>query len=174
MKKQNRLVIFVKNLILYAAGLYAIYLILSLVWGVLNIQSCKGEVLSENATCEEIVESHVKNCKYVILKWKMVDYEKELRKCKRWEEKNKENNLTDIVSFDCRSIEFTEDNLKEFVDEANIDLEISEKLVDLFNSKPLCIDYCTQQLEYSKDYPDEWFAENDLRKTCRDLGIELP
>ena len=52
--------------------------------------------------------------------------------------------------------------------------EFDEKMINQINEEtPYCRDFCIQQLEYSTKY-DDWFAEEDLRKTCADLGIPLP
>jgi len=67
-------------------GLFTLYLILSLGWGVLNMQTCSYNI-PKNATCEQIAENNAKNCEYVILKWKKVNYNKELHQCKEWEER---------------------------------------------------------------------------------------
>ncbi len=34
-----------------------------------------------------MAKNNVDNCKYVILKWKKVDYSQELKKCQEWERK---------------------------------------------------------------------------------------
>lgn len=68
------------------SGLFVFYLIASSIWGFLNMQTCSSN-LPENATCEQIVENNANNCKYVIFKWKKVDYNKELQQCQEWERK---------------------------------------------------------------------------------------
>lgn len=50
------------------------------------MQICTSN-LPKNATCEQIAENNASSCKYVILRWKKVDYNKELRQCKEWEQK---------------------------------------------------------------------------------------
>lgn len=67
-------------------GLFVFYLILSSAWSILNTQQCTG-LAEKNATCEQIAENNSKSCKYVILRWKKVDYDKELQQCKEWEQK---------------------------------------------------------------------------------------
>lgn len=52
------------------------------------MQLCSYD-LPENSTCEQIAENNAKNCKYIILRWKKVDYNKELKECKEWEQKQK-------------------------------------------------------------------------------------
>lgn len=70
-------------------GLILLYLFVSLGWSILNAQTCTYE-LPKNPTCEQIAKNDADNCKYVILRWKKVDYNKELQKCKLWElNKNK-------------------------------------------------------------------------------------
>ncbi len=53
------------------------------------MQSCTSD-LPENPTCEQIAENNANNCKYVILRWKKVDYNKELQECKEWEQEQQE------------------------------------------------------------------------------------
>ncbi|OGY37808.1 MAG: hypothetical protein A3E36_02335 [Candidatus Andersenbacteria bacterium RIFCSPHIGHO2_12_FULL_45_11b] len=79
----------IRNTFLLAVGAFALYLIGSLTWGVLNTQSCSSD-LPENPTCEQIAENNAQNCKYVILRWKKVDYETELRECRAWEQEQNE------------------------------------------------------------------------------------
>ncbi len=79
----------IKDIIGFLLGLFALYLIISFGWSILNMQSCTSD-LPENPTCEQIAENDANNCKYVILRWKKVDYNKELRECKEWEQKQQE------------------------------------------------------------------------------------
>ncbi len=67
-------------------GLFVVYLITSFIWSVLNIQTCSYD-LPKNPTCEQMAENNAKNCKYVIFRWKEVDYDKELKECKEWEQR---------------------------------------------------------------------------------------
>ena len=67
-------------------GLITLYLLISFAWSLLNVQTCSYN-LPKNATCEQIAENNANNCKYVVLKWKKVDYDKELQQCKEWEQK---------------------------------------------------------------------------------------
>lgn len=67
-------------------AIFAFYLITSIFWSVLNIQLCTSD-LPKNPNCEQIAENNSKNCRYIILKWKKVDYSKELEKCREWERK---------------------------------------------------------------------------------------
>lgn len=76
----------IKNIVGIGIGLFILYLIAGFVWGVLNMQSCTSN-LPKNPTCEQIAENNANNCKYVILKWKKVDYDKELKECREWEQK---------------------------------------------------------------------------------------
>lgn len=46
------------------------------------MQSCTSN-LPENPTCEQIAKNSVDNCKYIILKWKKINYSDELQKCKK-------------------------------------------------------------------------------------------
>ena len=77
------------NIIGFLLGLFALYLIISFGWSILNMQSCTSD-LPKNPTCEQIAENNANNCKYVILRWKKVDYNKELQECKEWEQKQQE------------------------------------------------------------------------------------
>jgi len=70
----------------FGIGFFVLYLIAGFAWGVLNTQSCTSD-LPENPTCEQIAENNANNCKYVILKRKKVDYDKELKECREWEQK---------------------------------------------------------------------------------------
>lgn len=76
----------IKSIIGVLIGLFVLYLIISFGWSVLNMQSCSYN-LPENPTCEQIAENNANNRKYVILRWKKVDYNKELKECKEWESK---------------------------------------------------------------------------------------
>ena len=78
----------IKNIILILLGLAVFYLIIEFAWSVLNMRSC-AYYLPQNPTCEQIAENSANNCKYTILRWKKVDYNKELEKCKKWEDKQK-------------------------------------------------------------------------------------
>lgn len=72
----------IKSIIGILLGLFVLYLIVSFGWRALNMQLCSYN-LPKNATCEQIAENNANNCKYVILRWKKVDYNKELQQCKR-------------------------------------------------------------------------------------------
>lgn len=85
----------------------------------------------------------------------------------------RQSNLVDSSSLDCRMRKFTIEYLQSVANKGNIDYEINQKYVDKLNSVPLCIDFCKEQLDYSKKY-DDWFAKDDLRETCKRLGIILP
>lgn len=76
----------IKNIIGIGLGVFVLYLITGLGWGVLNMQSCTSD-LPKNPTCEQVAENNANNCRYVILKWKKVDYDKELKACREWEQK---------------------------------------------------------------------------------------
>lgn len=73
-----------KKLIAAVLFILVLYLVIEFSWSILNTQTCIG-LASKNATCEQIASYNTKNCKYVFLKWKKVDYNKELQKCKDWE-----------------------------------------------------------------------------------------
>lgn len=75
-----------KNVIFILLGLLLFYFIASSTWSFLNMQICTSN-LPKNATCEQIAENNANSCKYVILRWKKVDYNKELQQCKEWAEK---------------------------------------------------------------------------------------
>ena len=74
------------SIISVIVGLFVLYLIGGFVWGILNMQSCSSD-LPKNPTCEQIAKNNAENCEYVILKWKKVDYDKELKECREWEQK---------------------------------------------------------------------------------------
>jgi len=75
-----------KTAFLFVLGVVSIYLIGSFVWSILNTQVCTG--LGEKGdSCEEIARKGSENCRYVILRWKRVSYEHELKKCLDWEQK---------------------------------------------------------------------------------------
>lgn len=73
-----------KKLIAAVLFILVLYLVIEFSWSILNTQSCSG-LSSKNATCEDIARNNFKNCKYVFLSWKKIDYNKELQQCKRWE-----------------------------------------------------------------------------------------
>lgn len=79
----------------------------------------------------------------------------------------------DAPPIDCRMKDFTVEYLQGVSDGGNIDYEITQEYVDELNRVPHCKDFCKQQLEYSKKYND-WFAKDDLRETCKSVGIMLP
>jgi len=89
-------------------------------------------------------------------------------------DKDKEKTKT---SFDpemtCKMKDVSVAYLQGIADAGKIAVQITQEYVDKINSKPHCKDFCLQQLEYSHEY-DDWFAEKDLRKTCFELGINLP
>ncbi len=76
----------IKSIIGILLGLFVLYLIIEFAWNFLHMQSCSSN-LPPNPTCEQIAENNANNCKYVILRWKKVDYNKELKECKEWEAK---------------------------------------------------------------------------------------
>lgn len=79
-----------KKIIGIIVVLFILYIAMEFLWGILNTQSCSYN-LPKNPTCEQIAKNNANNCSYVILKWKKVDYNQELKQCKDWE-KNKLNN----------------------------------------------------------------------------------
>lgn len=80
---------------------------------------------------------------------------------------------TEKPAMDCRMRDFTLEYLQGFSDGGSIDYEITQEYVDELNSIPHCKDFCEEQLGYSKKY-DDWFAEDDLRETCKTVGVILP
>ena len=76
-----------KNVGIIILILLSLYVAISFGWGLLNTQECLSD-LPKNPTCKQIAENKSKNCKYVFLKWKKVDYNLELKQCKEWELKN--------------------------------------------------------------------------------------
>lgn len=80
-----------KKILIILVGLLVLYLIVETAWSILNMQQCSFST-EKNATCEQIAENNSKNCKYVIMRWKKVDYNKELKQCKEWEQNNREVN----------------------------------------------------------------------------------
>lgn len=81
--KQSNTMKVIKNIIGIGMGIFVLYLIVGFAWGVLNMQSCTFD-LPKNPTCEQIAENNANNCKYMILKWKKVDYNEELKECRGW------------------------------------------------------------------------------------------
>lgn len=84
---------------------------------------------------------------------------------------NQQSNDRPIL--DCRMRDFSIEYLQGFSDGISVDYEINQEYVDELNSIPRCKDFCKEQLMYSKEY-DDWFAEDDLRETCKSIGIILP
>lgn len=78
-----------KSILSILVGLIILYFVISFSWSLLNTQTCSFGDLPKNASCEQIAENDSKNCKYAILKWKTVDYNTELQKCREWEKNNK-------------------------------------------------------------------------------------
>lgn len=72
-----------KSILKILIGIFTFYLVVSFIWGILNMQTCSYN-LPKNPTCEQTAENNSKNCKYVIFRWKTVDYHKELKKCREW------------------------------------------------------------------------------------------
>ncbi|MCK4387019.1 MAG: hypothetical protein KAV41_02990 [Candidatus Pacebacteria bacterium] len=52
-------------------------------------------------------------------------------------------------------------------------VDMSQKDIEYSNSLPSCLDFCKQQKEYSEKYND-WWAKDDVYKSCEELGIILP
>lgn len=78
-----------KSMLSILVSLIILYFVISFSWSLLNTQTCSVGDLPKNATCQQIAENNSKYCKYVILKWKKVDYNAELKKCQQWEANNK-------------------------------------------------------------------------------------
>ena len=74
-----------KKVIIFLLGFVVVYLVISFGWNLLQVQSCTFDY-PENPSCEQIAENNSKNCEYIILRWKKVDYNEELQKCKEWEQ----------------------------------------------------------------------------------------
>ncbi|GEM_PF-4015090 len=79
------------NLILYGISyiyvfigfsiiIFILYLIGEFLWEIPNVQLCTSN-LPKNPTCEQIAENNLRNCRYIIKRWKKVDYNLELKKC---------------------------------------------------------------------------------------------
>lgn len=81
--------------------------------------------------------------------------------------------LKEANSTSCLMKKLTMQDVKELVGDKT-DFEIKQEYVDEINAKPLCKDICEEQLRYSQEHPNEWFADKDLRKTCIEVGIPLP
>ena len=71
-------------------------------------------------------------------------------------------------SITCKNEEITPEMVEKLG--GNFDKKMVKELND---ETPYCKDLCLQQLDYSQKY-DDWSAEEDLRKSCADLGIFLP
>ncbi|MDP3957157.1 MAG: hypothetical protein Q8Q10_01500 [bacterium] len=75
----------------------------------------------------------------------------------------------------CLNKETSKDEIKQIMAKEGLDIsDVSEETLQQYVDLPRCEDICKKQLEYSKEYPDEWFADEDLRKICSNLGIKLP
>lgn len=75
----------------------------------------------------------------------------------------------------CLNKETSKKEIKQIMAKEGLDItNVSEETLQQFVDLPKCENICKKQLEYSKEYPDEWFADEDLRKICSDLGIKLP
>jgi len=78
-------------------------------------------------------------------------------------------------SYSCLMYELDRAELTEIALKAGHDVSgLSEKSIAELLNLPQCKDICRQQLKYASEYPDEWFADSDLRKICNTVGIELP
>ena len=73
-------------------------------------------------------------------------------------------------SVNCKFNEITLESVKNLPGGEEFDAETVRQVNE---ETPYCRDLCQEQLDYSKKYSD-WFAEDALRKTCADLGINLP
>ena len=85
----------------------------------------------------------------------------------------------DDISITCREVDFTIESLQKIANEGGMNKDdintiVDQEYVDQLNKRPFCKDFCADQLKYSQQYPDEWFAEDDLREYCRSFGIVLP
>lgn len=78
-----------KKILTITIIIIAFLIVASFGWSIVNTQSCKAVNLPKEATCEQIAENNSKNCKYVFLKWKSVEYDKELKSCNEWEQNAK-------------------------------------------------------------------------------------
>ena len=79
------------------------------------------------------------------------------------------SNEDDKIS--CKYNEITPQLIKELGYEG----EYNDEMIRQLNEEtPYCKDLCKEQLEYSKQYPDEWYTTNNFRKQCKELGITLP
>lgn len=74
-----------KRILTISILIITILIVISFGWSIANTQSCKAVDLPKEATCKQIAENNSKNCEYVFLKWKSVEYEKELKSCMEWE-----------------------------------------------------------------------------------------
>lgn len=79
-----------KKIISVILSLVVFYFIVSVGWSVLNTQTCSmNDEDKKSWPCEQIAKNNSENCHYVIMKWKKVNYEKELKECQSWQLKNK-------------------------------------------------------------------------------------
>ena len=83
---------------------------------------------------------------------------------------NKERNSYNCLMHELDKRELTGVALKEGLDVSGLS---EQSLADTLNL-PQCKDICRDELKYASEYPDEWLADNDLRKICNTVGITLP
>jgi hypothetical protein len=76
----------IREVLGFFLALIFIYIIFSYAWSILHMQSCSYDT-AKQSTCEQIAENNSKNCKYLILRWKKVDYNDELKRCNSWDTK---------------------------------------------------------------------------------------
>lgn len=75
----------------------------------------------------------------------------------------------------CLMNELTRDDLYDLALKEGLDISgMSEESIQEILNRPLCKDICLEQLEYSKQYPEEWFADDDLRAICDKVDLPLP
>jgi len=79
-----------KNIVALILGVIVLYLVLSFGWSLLNIQSCSYPDNMNELSCEEQAKNQAENCRYLILKWKKVDYDQDLQQCQEWEREHLE------------------------------------------------------------------------------------
>jgi len=73
----------------------------------------------------------------------------------------------------CLMNRMTLSELRELAEKDNLGFIPSQADLDKINEQPLCRDMCLQQQEYARNYTD-WFADDDVRKICSDIGLALP
>lgn len=82
------------------------------------------------------------------------------------------NVTTDGDKSDCLMEKMTLESLKQMA--SNEGIMVTQEDLDWVNQKPLCRDVCNDQKRYAIEYPNEWYANEDIRVICENIGLPLP